>query len=84
MKLPKATVAKIGAGTHSLPGGVAAVCSALRAGTQHYVGIPDFLLFNPNSNRLVRSAAAFYYLSEEPREEQAEEEKVEEGKIKRQ
>lgn len=46
----------------------AAVCSPLHAGTEHYVGIPAFLLFNPNSNGLVRNAAAFYYLSEKPRD----------------
>lgn len=63
--------AGISAGTlqaHTRAARGAAVCSALRAGTQHYVGIPAFLLFNPNSNGLVRNAAAFYYLSEKPRD----------------
>lgn len=70
-KQPAATVARISGGTlrtHSRAGRGAAVCSALRAGTRHYVGIPAFLLFNPNSNGLVRNAAAFYYLSENPRD----------------
>lgn len=49
-------------------GGAAGVCAPLHAWTEHYVGDPTVILFNPNSNGLVRKAAAFYYLSEKPRD----------------
>lgn len=54
---------------HTLAGGGAAsVCAPLHAWTERYVGNPTVILFNPNSNGLVRKAPAFYYLSEKPRD----------------
>lgn len=44
--------------------GAVSICAPLHAWTERYLGNPTVLLFNPDSNGLVRKAATFYYLSE--------------------
>lgn len=56
--------------------GAAGVCAPLHAWTEHYVGDPTVILFNPNSNGLVRKADTFYYLSENPSDGQSRGEQI--------